>query len=116
MFDYPAKIIAIVDADTIDIRRDAGCDVFQEMRIRFSKINAPEKATPEGKVAIQWLTSQLKNSDGSFKELVVLTEKDKKEKYGRYLGEIWIKGEDYSKVASINVRMVESGNAIFKDY
>ncbi len=116
MYDYFAKLLAIVDADTIDIKRDAGCDIFQEMRIRFALINAPEKATPEGKIAIQWITGQLKNPDGSFKDIIVVTKKDKKEKYGRYLGEVWLASEDYTKVASLNVRMVESGNAIFKDY
>jgi endonuclease YncB( thermonuclease family) len=116
MYDYPAEILDIVDGDTIDIFADKGTDDFKKMRIRFNKINAPEKNTPEGVAAKQWLTELLTNDDGTFKHLYVFTVKDKKEKYGRYLGEIWIWGEDFTKVKSINDRLVEAGHAAYKTY
>lgn len=116
MYDYPAKILAVVDGDTLDIVRDAGCDILQPMRIRFSKINAPETSTPEGKVAKSWLTKLLTNPDGSYKDIYVFTEKDKKEKYGRYLGEFWIWGEDVKSIPSVNDRMVSQGYAEYKNY
>lgn len=116
MYDYPAEILDIVDGDTIDIFADKGTDDFKKMRIRFNKINAPEKNTPEGAAAKQWLTELLTNDDGTFKHLYVFTVKDKKEKYGRYLGEIWIWGEDFTKVKSINDRLVEAGHAAYKTY
>jgi micrococcal nuclease len=116
MYDYPAEILGVVDGDTIDIIRDAGADIYQKMRIRFNKINAPEKNTPEGVAAKAWLTEQLTNPDGTFKHLYVLTTKDKKEKYGRYLGELWLWGENPSATPSINDRMVSAGHAEYKSY
>lgn len=116
MYDYPAEILFLVDADTIDILRDAGADHFTKMRIRFDKIDAPERGTAEGKAAKAWLLKILTNPDGSFKNLYVVTVKDKKEKYGRYLGLFWLWGEDPSKVPSINDRMVSAGHAKYKTY
>jgi micrococcal nuclease len=116
MYDYYAKVVAIVDADTIDVKRDAGADLWQDMRIRFNRVNAPERGTPEGVAAQAWLRDLLTNPDGSLKAVYLLTIKDKKEKYGRYLGDIWVWGEDFTRVASINDRMVDSGHARYHTY
>jgi micrococcal nuclease len=116
MYDYPADVLDVVDGDTIDIFADKGTDDFKKMRIRFAKINAPEKNTPEGLAAKAWLKELLTNPDGSFKKIYMFTSKDKKEKYGRYLGEFWLWGEDHTKVPSVNDRMVSSGHAVYKEY
>jgi micrococcal nuclease len=116
MYDYPSEILAVVDGDTLDILADKGTDDFKKMRIRINRINAPEKNTAEGKLAKAWLTQLLTNPDGTFKDLYVFTVKDKKEKYGRYLGEVWLWGEDFTRIPSINDRMVEAGHAEYKTY
>lgn len=116
MYDYYADVLAIVDGDTIDVRRDAGGDLWQVMRIRFNFINAPEKNTPEGKQAKDWLIRLLTNPDGTFKPIYLFTVKDKKEKYGRYLGHFWIWGEDPAKLPSVNDRMVKAGQAKYQTY
>lgn len=113
MYDYPAQVLAVVDGDTIDIVRDAGADLSQHMRIRLNKINAPEMSTAEGKAAKVWLSELIAKSDG---KIYIFTIKDKKEKYGRYLGEFWLWGEDPSKTPSINDRMVTSGHAKYQTY
>lgn len=116
MYDYHAEVLKIVDADTIDVRRDAGADLFQEMRIRFCFLDAPERGTPEGVLAKTWLKNILTNPDGTFKPIYLFTIKDKKEKYGRYLGYFWIWGEDPAKLPSVNDRMVAAGQAKYKTY
>ena len=116
MYDYPADVLHIVDADTIDVVRDAGADFLQKMRIRFEGINAPERGTPEGKAAKAWLTKLLTDDDGKLKSIYLVTIKDRKEKYGRYLGIFWLWGEDPSKTPSINDRMVAAGHAQYKAY
>jgi endonuclease YncB( thermonuclease family) len=116
MYDYPAQVIKIVDGDTIDVIRDAGADIQQKMRIRLSRINAPEMSTTEGKTAKEWLTKQLTNSDGTLKTIYLFTSKDRKEDYGRYLGEFWLWGEDFTKIPSINDRLVLEGFAEYKKY
>jgi len=49
------------------------------------------------------------------KEVYIQTIKDKKGKYGRYLGDIWLINEDES-LSNINDLMVSSGFAEYKEY
>ncbi len=116
MYDYYAEVLNIVDADTLDLFTDKGTDDFKKMRIRFAKIDAPERGTIEGKAAQNWLINLLSNPDKTYKPIYLFTLKDKKEKYGRYLGEFWLWGEDFTKIPSINDRMVEAGHAVYKNF
>jgi endonuclease YncB( thermonuclease family) len=43
------------------------------------------------------------------------TIKDKREKYGRYLAEIWLIGEDGTAI-NLNDLIVEKGYAVYKKY
>lgn len=116
MYDYYAEVHHLVDADTFDVFRDAGGDLFQKMRVRFEGIDAPERGTPEGVAAKAWLAKQLAGKDGKLKAIYLVTIKDEKEKYGRYRGLFWLWGEDPSKTPSMNDRMVSAGHAVYKTY
>ena len=103
MFEYMATVLKIIDGDTVDLDVDLGFDVHAKMRFRLAGIDAPEMRTKEGKASRDWLVRQL--LVGS--EVVVCTEKDRKEKYGRYLATIFpVDGS-----MSINDKMVEVGHA-----
>lgn len=116
MYDYPADVLAVVDGDTIDIIADKGTDDFKKMRIRLNRINAPESNTAEGQAAKKRLKELLSYPDGTLKAIYLVTIKDKKEKYGRYLGEIWLWGENPSTTPSLNDRMVSEGHAKYQTY
>ena len=45
MYRYNAKLIRVVDGDTIDAHIDLGFDVHVKKRIRLAGINAPESRT-----------------------------------------------------------------------
>ena len=45
MYTYKAKLVRILDGDTIDAKIDLGFDVWVKKRIRFLGINAPETRT-----------------------------------------------------------------------
>ena len=45
MFEYNAKVIRVVDGDTIDAMVDLGFSTFKKVRIRMHGINAPESRT-----------------------------------------------------------------------
>jgi hypothetical protein len=49
------------------------------------------------------------------KPVLVQTIKDKKGKYGRYLGEIWLENPS-GDLVNMNDRMVDEGFAVYKDY
>lgn len=108
---YKAKLIRIVDGDTIDAQIDLGFDVFVNKRIRLWGINAPETRSKDkdevsaGKKTLMRLASILALSGGEFE---VITHGDGK--YGRCLGEIYV--EDFQE--SVNQLLINEGLA--KEY
>ena len=92
MYEYKAKLIKVVDGDTVDAMIDCGFSVFRKERIRLKGINAPESRTRDkeekkkglaAKARLQELIKDGKN------EFIVKTSLDKKGKYGRLLGELY---------------------------
>ena len=98
--------VSIHDGDTLHCGVDLGCDVSVNMTIRLYGINAPELSTPEGKVAKtfvqQWFAYHCPT--GGF---ILQTIKDRREKYGRYLGIVLSQDG-----GNLNDDMVSSGNAV----
>lgn len=85
------KIEKIIDGDTVDLIIDLGFDVCIKQRIRLAGINTPElrHGTAESKqkavLSVNRLTDLLDTG-----EIYVCTVKDRTDKYGRYLGYLYI--------------------------
>lgn len=103
MYIYNATILRVVDGDTVDAAVDLGFDIHMNMKLRLMGINAPELSTLEGKNARDWLTTILA---GENNQITIRTEKDRTEKYGRYLATLLI-GD-----VSINQMMIDDGYAV----
>lgn len=103
MYEYRATVIRVVDGDTVDLRVDLGFDVALNQRYRLSGIDAPERGKAGGTEATAWLTEKLSTRA----EIIVKTSKDSREKYGRYLAEIYLLGD----ATSLNQQMIEAGHA-----
>ena len=108
MTKYKAKLIRIIDGDTIDAEIDVGFDIFVRKRIRLWGINAPETRSRDksevrqGKKTFVRLAAILAASNGEF-ELV--THGDGK--FGRCLGELFVK--EYKE--SVNQVLINEGLA-----
>lgn len=88
MYEYRAKVLKVHDGDTIRVEADLGFDVRHILNVRFYGINTPELRGEEleaGLVARDWLRTQL--PEGS--SVVLKTYKDRREKFGRYLAEVY---------------------------
>jgi len=107
MYQYKCKVLKVIDGDTVDVQTDLGFDILLNMRVRLFGIDAPEMSTPEGKAARLWLIDAMPVES----EWTLATIKDRKEKYGRYLGE-FRQNED----TTINKRIVEAGHAKWKQW
>ena len=114
LYHYRALVTDVYDGDTCTVDIDLGMNIWvRGEKLRLYRINAPElrgAERPEGLKSRDFLREQI---DG--KKIVIQTIKDKKGKYGRYLAEIWIVGEDETAI-NINDLLVEKGFAIYKDY
>ena len=71
---------SIYDGDTLRVKNG-----FQEMKVRFCGIDAPEKNQPLGIQARDYLRSLINKGDGSI--IVVPVEKDR---YGRTVAELFV--------------------------
>lgn len=89
MYTYSALVTEVYDGDTITVDIDLGFGIkLTDQKIRLFGINAPElkgKTKNEGIKSRDKLTQLILN-----KQVKIETIKDKKEKYGRILGKIWI--------------------------
>lgn len=115
MYEYCAEVIKVIDGDTVDLRVDMGMDIYSMQRIRLYGINAPDyKDDYDARnAALAYLNELLMEPDSyMYRKLQIRTIKDKKEKYGRYLGNLWLAGEDLDSIPSINQRMIDAGHAV----
>ena len=105
MYEYRAKVIKVYDGDTVTVDIELGFNiVLHKQKIRLIGINTPEVRGPEkneGIIARDALRKRILN-----KKVILKTYKDKKGKYGRWLGEIWIDDE------SINDWLLTEGYAV----
>ena len=89
MYEYKAFVRKVYDGDTVTVDIDLGFDVvLKNQKIRLVRINAPEvrgKERPEGLKSRDALRAKIGN-----RWIKIKTQKDKKGKYGRWLGEIWL--------------------------
>lgn len=108
MYEYKAKVIKIVDGDTIDCNVDLGFYMTAKIRFRLARIDTPEVRGAEredGLLAKQWLIDLLNQHNN---EIIVRTAKTGK--YGRWIGEIII-GE-----MNVNDELVKTGHAEYVTY
>lgn len=106
MYEYKAKLIKIIDGDTIDAEIDLGFKISVRKRIRFLGINAPETRTRdlEEKQAGLKAKSRLETLFDTSKGVFTLKSHGVG-KFGRVLGEIFIEN------ININELLLEEGLA-----
>ena len=106
---YSAKLQRVVDGDTCDALIDLGFDTWVKKRIRFYGVDTWESRTRNKEEKVKGLAAKaytkdlLENSDeGKF-----LLKSHGVGKYGRVLGELFVKGHD----TSVNQLLIENGHA-----
>lgn len=112
LYAYRATVLHVVDGDTIDLSVSLGFDISYKARFRMAGINTPESYGPDacdaGRAAKAFLADLLREGTA----VLVKTTKDKKEKYGRFLAEIFILDTSGQPVAnSVNQMMIDAGHA-----
>tara|TARA_R100000152_G_C6781221_1_gene215258 strand:- start:2292 stop:2663 length:372 start_codon:yes stop_codon:yes gene_type:complete len=119
MYRYNAKLIRVVDGDTIDADIDLGFDVHVKKRIRLAGINAPESRTRNkvekklGLAAKERLIDILEGAANCFE-----LQSEELGKYGRVLGRLHINklaGKDVLTQVCINDTLVKEGHAVVYD-
>ena len=103
------KLVRVVDGDTCDAMIDLGFDVWVKNRIRFYGVDTWESRTrnldekKKGLAAKAYVKDLLENSDDGKFSIISYG----KGKYGRVLGELFVKGHE----KSVNQLLKENGHA-----
>jgi len=100
---YKAKCISVYDGDTVTLAISLGFGVTMREKIRLLGINTPEVRGPErekGLVSRDRLRELI-----DYKDVIIVTHKDKGGKFGRLLATIFLDG------VNINQQLVDEGLA-----
>jgi micrococcal nuclease len=113
LYHYKAHVTAVYDGDTCTVDIDLGLNTWiRGEKVRLNRINAPEMTGPDkakGTAARDYLRGLVLDKD-----IILETIKDAREKYGRYLGEVWL--EVAGSPQNVNDQMVVGGHAKYQSY
>lgn len=121
MYEYNAKVLRIVDGDTLDVDIDLGFGVWiHKERIRLEGIDTPESRTRDleekkfGLLSKEYVRNLL--PVGSIVKLVCKSY-DSKGKFGRILGDIEIEekrmiGREFTESTSLVMKMINNGYGV----
>ena len=105
---YSAKLVRVVDGDTCDAMIDLGFDTWIKKRIRFMGVDTWESRTRDLEEKKKGLEAK------AFTKEILESNKGKFDiishgvgKYGRVLGELFVKGQD----KSLNELLKDNGHA-----
>ena len=107
MYHYKGKVERVIDGDTIVVMVDLGFEEFSRKTFRLLGIDAPEMRGVEkarGKLAKEALEAMILDQGVFLKSF-----KDKQDKYGRYLAEIFLTEQEGDP--SVNEFMIMRGHA-----
>ena len=117
-YNYKAKLVRVVDGDTVDALIDVGFDIWFKKRIRFKGIdtwesrtrNLEEKALGlKAKARTKELLEKVSSKSGYFR-----LKSYGLGKYGRVLGEIFILDKNKNTIC-INNQLISEGHAYIYD-
>ena len=117
MYEYPCKIVKVIDGDTADVDIDLGFGVWlKKQRIRFYGVDTPESRTSDKEEKVYGLMAkEFVQKHLPLDSIQVLrTRKDGKGKYGRILGEFLYEYE-YDGVmikSTVNEELIKTHNAV----
>ena len=114
LYHYQAVVTEVYDGDTVTVDLDLGFHVWvRGQKIRLAHIDAPElkgDTKSQGKAAGDFLRELLLNKNVIIQTIKGPSGGDKQEKYGRYLGVVWLDG------VNVNDELVSKGYAVHREY
>jgi micrococcal nuclease len=118
MYEYKAKVVKVVDGDTVDVDIDLGFGIWmKDERVRIMGIDTPESRTRDkvekkfGLAAKERL-KQLLGKDTVLKTQVNKNGEDMKGKFGRILGDFHTYDYDTDSVRAVTSILIDEGHAV----
>ena len=109
-YNYDVQVSKVVDGDTVDVMIDLGFNTHIKRRVRMYGINTPETRTRDLKEKEKGLAAKARTKellyDISDKPQVCRIKSHGVGKYGRVLGELFIRDEDGNEI-NINNALID---------
>lgn len=113
MWEYRARLVRIVDGDTLEVEIDVGFHGKQTEQLRLLGVNTPELKGTSREAGLRakefvriWLVNAVTMAVNKDWPLIIQTQKD--DAFGRYLATVFAS----SNMASLNEGLILSGNAV----
>lgn len=116
MYKYKAKLVRVVDGDTVILKIDLGFQIHVDKRIRLARIDAIERKDDPTRAATYAVEEWFR---GTGDEVFVTTYLDKTDVYGRVIGELtqtFLSKDNMGDGVTLSEHMVKLGYAVYKDY
>ena len=98
MFDYPCKLVRVVDGDTIDVNIDLGFSVWHKARVRMLGIDTPESRTRNLAEKAMGLASKARLKEMLIGNKLKIECTKEKGKFGRVLGNVIVVNKDGTEI------------------
>ena len=104
MYEYRARVVKVVDGDTVDVDIELGFGVvLADERVRIMGIDTPESRTR---------VKELLEGDVILKTEVSKNGEDMKGKFGRILGDFMVERWENGKEERLTDVLIEEGHAV----
>jgi endonuclease YncB( thermonuclease family) len=87
LYTYGARVLKVVDGDTLLLQVDVGFKASMEHKVRLRGINCPEAKSKAGEKAVAYVRERLMTPEGAGGFVVIRSYKT--EKFGRFLVDLW---------------------------
>lgn len=119
MYEYRAKLVNVVDGDTVDVDIDLGFGIWmRDERVRIMGIDTPESRTRDlvekkfGLAAKERMIQLLSNDSIVLKTQIARNGEDMKGKFGRILGDFSIYYAPQDRTVPVSEIMILEGHAV----
>jgi micrococcal nuclease len=113
-YNYKAKLVKVVDGDTIDAMIDVGFDIWIKKRIRYKGIDTWESRTRDLEEKKKGLAAKARNKEllesVSKKSGYFIIKSYGTGKYGRVLADVYIHDSDHNHIW-VNKQLIKEGHA-----
>ena len=109
MYHYHAKVVRVVDGDTLDVGIDLGFAITTRQRLRLARVDTPELNSSDREERIKAINAKDYVFQLCFNHGWLCTVKTEKTgKYGRWLAEVYM-GDDKNEQVHLNEVLIEQG-------
>jgi len=113
MYTYNAKVIRILDGDTVEAEIDLGFGISIKKLVRLNGIDTPEKTSKIDSVRELALKAKARTAAAlENKNVILKTKLDKDDKYGRVLAYVYESQTELQADQSFNLKLIQEGLAV----